>query len=165
MAFGVTEAINSLSSLAESAIKRVWPDPEKQAIELRKLKELEQAGDLKELELYVELLLGQIEINKLDAQSASWFQSGWRPSIGWIGALSLALVYIPKALLLSVMWGIQCYLLLTSPDVDIATLTLPAYPDLGVSDLLGLLGSMLGIGVMRTIEKRSRVDTKTMGVR
>ncbi len=37
-----------------------------------------------------ELLKGQIEVNKLEAQSKSLFNSGWRPFIGWVCGVGLA---------------------------------------------------------------------------
>ena len=93
--------ITALIKAGEMAINRIWPDPTKQAEEQRKLLELSQKGNLAELNAHVELMLKQAEINLADAKSGSWWQSGWRPAIGWVGALSLTLIYIPKALILT----------------------------------------------------------------
>ena len=35
--------------------------------------------------------LAQIEVNKIEAASKSWFVAGWRPSVGWV--CSLAMLY------------------------------------------------------------------------
>jgi hypothetical protein len=113
------------------------------------LEQLKQSGELQQMAAEVGLLQGQIDINKVEAANPSLFVAGWRPAIGWVGALSLACIYIPKALLLTGVW---VYL-----SVKAGAL-LPA-PDLGVSDLLGLLGSILGIGTMRTMEKKAGVAT------
>ena len=40
-----------------------------------------------------ELALAQLEILKADAQG-NWFQSSWRPLIGWIGGISLGINYM-----------------------------------------------------------------------
>ncbi|HAU27643.1 MAG TPA: hypothetical protein DCW49_09710, partial [Alteromonas australica] len=40
-----------------------------------------------------ELALAQIEVLKADAQG-NWFQSSWRPLIGWISGLSLGINYM-----------------------------------------------------------------------
>lgn len=75
------------------------------------------------------------------------FISGWRPAVGWVGVISLALVYWPKAVVLTALWTVQAYHAIQGG------LVIPAYPDLGLTDVLGLLASILGIGGMRTVEK------------
>ena len=115
-----------------------------------KLLELQQSGELA-------AMTGQLEINKIEAGSASLFVAGWRPFVGWVCGGSLALVYIPKALFLSGFWAYQAYTLIRGGGT-----VLPPYPDLGVTDLLGLLGAMLGMGGMRTFEKVKEVDTKSV---
>jgi hypothetical protein len=35
------------------------------------------------------LMLQQIEVNKLEAQSGNWFQAGWRPAVGWVGVAGM----------------------------------------------------------------------------
>ena len=44
--------------------------------------------ELKKLEH--EQAMGQLEINKTEAQHKSIFVSGWRPFIGWVGGFGLA---------------------------------------------------------------------------
>lgn len=86
--------------------------------------------------------LAQIELNKLEAQSRSWFNSGWRPAVGWVLAISLALYYIPQFAMAAVLWSLVC----------IETGTLVAYP-VEIHGLKELLLSMLGLGAIRTYEK------------
>ena len=43
-----------------------------------------------------ELAMAQLEILKADAQG-NWFQSSWRPLIGWIGIISLGINYMVAA--------------------------------------------------------------------
>jgi len=99
----------------------------------------------------IKLQLAQIAVNAEEAKSPNWFVAGWRPGVGWVCVIALALTYIPKAVVLTVFWAYQAYITLAHPEVKIAAL--PAFPDLGVTDLLGLLGAILGIGAMRTVEK------------
>ena len=40
-----------------------------------------------------ELALAQINVNKEEAKG-NWFQSSWRPLIGWISGLSLGINYL-----------------------------------------------------------------------
>jgi hypothetical protein len=117
-------------------------------------KAAEIAQKAQELELEQEkaqntLLLAQADINKIEAASSDKFVSRWRPALGWVGVISLALIYWPRAIVGLVLWARS--ILLGDP------LTPP--PDLGLGDLIGLLVPMMGIGGMRTFEKtRGVVD-------
>jgi hypothetical protein len=155
----ILNPLDAAFTLAKEALARFVPDPIKRAEEMRKLEELYQQKDVAELNGRVSLLLKQSEINLADANSTNFWQSGWRPAIGWVGALSLLLMYVPKALVMTAIWTAQCISMLHGAD-DIANVVLPVFPDLGVTDIIGLLVSMLGIATLRTREKLDRVDTK-----
>lgn len=120
---------------------------EKDAAKL-KLLELQQNGELTQI-------TGQLKINEIEAGHSSLFVAGGRPFIIWVCGVALALSYIPKALFLTAFWGMQAYKLISAGGT-----TLPVFPDLGVTDLIGLLAAMLGLGGMRTFEKWAGVDTK-----
>ena len=158
------DPLSALFEAGKMAIERIWPDPSKRAEELRKLEELRQSGDLAQLDAHVKLMLGQIEVNKAEAQHKSLFVAGWRPSIGWVGAIALALAYIPKSIVLTAMWTYQCYLMLHGYDAstNLTVPTLPAFPDLGMTDVIALLGSMLGIGALRSIDKSKGTQTDSI---
>lgn len=155
-------SLNPLDAILEVGLAvtdRIWPDPIKKAEEQRKLIELHQKGDLAELDGHIKLMLKQAEINLADANSKNPFQSNWRPMIGWVGAVSLALMYIPKAIVMTFIWTWQCVELIQLTD-DVTKFIMPAFPDLGVSDIIGLLMSMLGVAAMRSYDKKNRVNTK-----
>jgi len=152
-------SISALIKAGEMAINRICPDPLQQAEEQRKLTELAQKGDLAALNAHVQLMIKQAEINLADAKSSSLFQAGWRPAIGWVGAVSLALMYIPKALVMTYMWSYQALTILNQWD-GTGNLIMPKFPDLGVSDIIGLLMSMLGVAAMRSYDKKNKTDTK-----
>lgn len=151
------DPITAAFGLGQSVIERIWPDANKRAEELRKLEELRQKGDLAELQAHVQLLLAQIEVNKIEAASDSLFKSGWRPGIGWVCAATLALSYMPKAVVLTAMWSLQCYAMYKAGTL-ITVSALPVFPDLGVTDIIGLLGSILGIAGMRSFDKSKGVN-------
>lgn len=122
--------------------------------------------DLKLKELENRALQGQISINIEEAKHPSLFVSGWRPFVGWVAGISLAITFIPKALVLTSMWTYQAYLVLTRDTIaqlehtKLIMSNLPNFPDLGTGDLIVLLGSLLGIGTLRTYEKLKKIDTK-----
>jgi len=119
--------------------------------------------DLQLKSLQTKLQTGQIEINKAEATNGNVFVAGWRPFIGWVSGVALALAFIPKALVLTGMWTWQVYEILNggnSDSVKQIAQNLPLFPDLGIGDIIALLGSLLGIGTLRTYEKLKGVDTK-----
>ena len=85
-----------------------------------------------------QLALQQIEVNKAEAKG-NWFQSSWRPLIGWICGLSLAINYMVSP----IMAGF---------GVDI--------PQADMSVMMPLLFGMLGISGLRSFDKYKKTDTK-----
>ena len=85
-----------------------------------------------------ELALAQIEVLKEDAKG-NWFQSSWRPLIGWISGLSLGINYMVAPICAG--FGI------TIPQAD-------------MSVMMPLLLGMLGIAGMRSVDKAFKTDTK-----
>lgn len=91
----------------------------------------------------------QVELNKIEAASSSVFVAGWRPAIGWVCAASLAVYYIPRFAVGTGLWVWACFQ--AQPP------SLVPLPEMGVSDILGLVGSLLGMSWMRTAEKKAGV--------
>lgn len=139
------DPLSALFDLGKTAIDKIWPDPIKRAEELRKLEELKQAGDLAKMDAEVKLLLGQIEINKIEAQHPSVFIGGWRPFTGWVGGFAFAYAAILEPIarfIAKVAYGYQG----NFPEIN---------TDLTIQVLLG----MLGLGLMRSFEKTKEVQT------
>lgn len=152
---GVDDILETGLAIAD----RIWPDPTKKAEEQRKLLELHQNGDLAKLNSHVSLMLKQAEINLADSKSGSFFQAGWRPAAGWVGVISLFCMYVPKAIVMTYIWSYQALTILSRWD-GTGNMVLPAFPNLGATDIIGLLGSLLGVAVMRTYEKKSGINTR-----
>lgn len=144
------EPIGAVLNLGQSLIERIWPDPEKQAIELRKLKELEQKGDLAELKAHVNLMVAQLKVNEQEAGHDSIFVAGWRPFIGWTGGAALAYQFVVYPLLL---WG---WALLGNDPAE-------APPVLESGALFSIVTAMLGVGGMRSFDKLRGTNTRKVG--
>ncbi len=100
--------------------------------------------DYLENKLGAEQNVAQMEVNKQEAKG-NWFQSGWRPAIGWIGAVTLAYQFIIYPLLL---W--------TLDDAS------KAPPQMDSSMMFTIITGMLGIAGMRSFDKFKKTDTKTL---
>ena len=85
-----------------------------------------------------ELALAQIKVNETEAKG-NWFQSSWRPLIGWICGFSLAINYLVSPICAGFGMSI--------PQAD-------------MSVMMPLMFGMLGIGGMRSFDKAKKTDTK-----
>jgi len=97
------------------------------------------------------LVQGQLEINKVEAKHSSMFVAGWRPAVGWICGVSLAWNFIVHPMLL---WAA---FLFPGAEIDLSTA-----PQLDAGELMTVLLGMLGLGGLRTYEKRVGVARKNM---
>lgn len=98
------------------------------------------------------LVQGQLEINKQEAQHTSIFVAGWRPAIGWICGVALAWNFVVQPLLLWGAWVLPEF----APDIATA-------PKLDTDELMTVLLGMLGLGGLRTYEKRLGVERNQLG--
>lgn len=127
MAFDI---LSSVADLAKAVLDRVIPDPKQKAEAFMKLAELQQNGDLA-------VMAQQAEINKVEAASPNMFIAGWRPAVGWVCVLGLAVtVFSPLASWVAALFG--------------KPVSVPPIP---MDALMTLLIGMLGLGGMRTVEK------------
>lgn len=83
--------------------------------------------------------LAQIEVLKQDAKG-NWFQSSWRPLIGWICGISLGVNYLVSPICAG--FGV-------------------IIPQADMSVMMPLLFGMLGIAGMRSYDKNKGTDTNT----
>lgn len=132
------DPVSAVLEIGSQLIDRLWPDPQKAAEAKLELYKLQQQGELTQI-------VGQLEINKAEAASASVFVAGWRPSVGWVCSAALAFQFIIAPL---VTWGV---LLMGSKVV---------FPPLDTGTLISLLFALLGVGGLRTIEKLNGVASK-----
>ena len=135
--FGIGDAVTAGLQIIDKFI----PDPKAKADAIFKLKNLEQEGNLAELNAYVTQLSGQIEINKIEAASTSLFKSGWRPFIGWVCGSAFAYKFIVQPFLLFLV-------ALGQINIDISIL-----PVLEWQELSAVLMGMLGLGSMRSFDR------------
>lgn len=117
--------------LGKTLIERWFPDKSEQEKKQFEMLQMAAQGE-------IQLALGQMEVNKAEAAHASVFVAGWRPAVGWVCALALLWTYIGRPVAVA----------LSGHDI-------PA-TDLG--DLLILLGGMLGLTTLRTVETLNGVQ-------
>ena len=90
-----------------------------------------------------QLALAQIEVNKAEASSGSFFKGGWRPFVGWTCGIAFAYHFVIQPLLIFIF----SYIGIEPPDL----------PEFQMNTLLTVLGGLLGIGGLRTYEKQKQL--------
>lgn len=145
--------LGTLFDFGGKLIDRLFPDPEKKAAAVLDLEKMRQTGELAQLAADTELAKGQQAINLKEAEHPEIFVSGWRPFIGWVCGVSLAVYFIPRFLVSTIFWSMQVYSLWNSGQYT----TVPPMPDVGISDILGLTATLLGMAGLRSWEKNQGV--------
>lgn len=131
---GAAGVIGKLAEAVFPIVDRLIPDPEKKQ---RLMTEL--------LETLAKFDLGQLEVNRAEAQHDSVFVAGWRPFIGWVLGVGVA------------------YSFLLAPIVGgIVSIWRPGFA-MPVVDghLWELIFAMLGMGALRSFDKLRATDAKT----
>ena len=119
-----------LPSVMDVAGRFLPEDKEKRAAAEREI-------EAKLTESLANIDLAQLAINKEDAKG-NWFQSGWRPFIGWACGFALAYTYVMQPIL---TFGLaQAGYLIDLPAVNLG-------------EMMPVLMGMLGLGGLRTFEK------------
>lgn len=137
----ISDVVAGIFSPIKDIVQSVVVDPNKRDQVNLQLAQLEDQAQAR-LDAQIS---GQIEVNKVEAASGSVFVAGWRPAVGWVGAAGLA------------------YSTLFQPLASWTAKVVFAYggvfPVIDNQLLLYVLGGMLGIGTMRTVEKIKGVST------
>jgi hypothetical protein len=125
------DPVTAALDIGGKLIDRLWPDPAQRDAAKLELLRLQQSGDLAQM-------TGQLEINKVEAGSASAFTSGWRPAIGWTCGAGFAVQFVIGPL------GEWVCAVAGHPV---------KFPAMDLGTMMPLLFGMLGLGAYRTTEK------------
>lgn len=135
--------IGDIINAVKDVVSEVVVDKDKRAELNVRIQELADKAD----ERFHEELMGQIEVNKVEAAHPSVFVAGWRPAVGWISAVGLGWQFVlapfTEALARFAGWSGQM------PVVDSEALMM-------------LILGMLGIGAQRSFDKTKGVDTSVV---
>jgi len=131
-------AIAALIPMLGNMFDRIFPNPKDANDAKLEVMRMAQAGDMAQLNADLQLALGQMEVNKVEAASQSMFVAGWRSFIGWVCGAAFAFKFIlgPAAVVIMAMIG--------------HPITLPVFD---FTEMSTILLAMLGLGGLRTVEK------------
>jgi hypothetical protein len=127
--------IGAVADLAKDLVGRFFPDK-------TEAEKAQMSLILTTMQNQMAMNQGQMNINKVEAASPSFFVSGWRPFVGWIcgGACAWNWIGLPVCLFIATSFG---------KKIEVA----PA----DLSQMLPLLLGLLGMGALRTYEKTQGV--------
>lgn len=133
--------VGPVTSIIDTVLKRVLPEEKMSEAERTKL----------QAELTIELakqdwqgVLGQLEVNKIEAGHASMFVAGWRPFVGWVCGTAFAYHFVLQPLLVFA--------------IAVGGFAVPPLPGFEMESLMTVLLGMLGLGGLRTFEKYKSIS-------
>jgi hypothetical protein len=145
MGFDLT-GLGSVFDLGSKILDKIWPNKDEADKAKLALLQMQQNGELKGLEQEFNLAIEQIKVNAVEAESPSTFVSGWRPFVGWVCGVAFAYNYVFMPF---IVYVVHCF-----------NTSLPGMPTLEMSELSTLLMGMLGLGAMRSYDKKNGVASK-----
>jgi len=122
--------LGPILEVGKRLIDNLFPDPTAKAKAELDMMVLLQTQDLQRV-------MGQLEINAKEATHTSVFVSGWRPFVGWCCGMGFLWAAIGQ--------NVFAYVA--------AIKGWPAPPPIDTEVLLYVLGGMLGLGTLRSVEK------------
>lgn len=126
--------IGTLLDFGKDIIGRFFPDKEEARKAEAEFLRLAMDGELKQV-------IAQLQINAQEAAHPSIWVAGWRPFYGWVGGAGFLYACLLQPLL---VWVARIRGWSEPPQLDVDLLMVVA-------------GGMLGIGGLRTYEKRKGV--------
>ena len=90
-----------------------------------------------------EAAMAQVATNQAEAKHRSVFVAGWRPFVGWTCGVALAYHFVLAPLILF--------------GVNVAGVEIPELPAFDMDSLMTVLLGMLGLGGLRTYEKKQGI--------
>lgn len=128
--------LGEVAGLATGIINKIWPDKTQQEKDA-------MAFQMQQAIIESDLVKGQLAVNQAEAANTSIFVAGWRPAVGWTCSFAFLWSYVLGPML---NWGAALF----GHTVLI--------PVLDLSNMMPILLGMLGLGSMRTYEKKLGVD-------
>jgi hypothetical protein len=130
------DPVTALLDIGGKVIDRIWPDPAQAASAKLELLKLQQSGELQQI-------AGQLAINQEEAKSPSVFVAGARPFILWVCGVAFAYCSIVEPVARFVATVVFHYA--------------GAYPAIDTNLTLQVLGGLLGLGALRSWDKKNGV--------
>ena len=115
-----------------------------QGVDPVKLRQLDDEFNLEMARMGLSIQLAQIGVNTEEAKSLNVFVAGWRPFVGWVGGIAFAYA--------AVFEPVARFVARVAYDYG------GAFPVIDTGLTMQILTGLLGLGALRTFEKRAGVE-------
>ncbi|MEX3955884.1 3TM-type holin [Trinickia sp. EG282A] len=122
----------------DDLMKRLWPDPAQQAKARLELLDMQQKGELAQLDAALKAQLAQAQIEDDEAKNGRLFIAGARAFIEWVCGVGLGYQIVARPFL---VWASGAWW------------HVPAPPTLDMQTLFSLITSVLGLGGLQIAHK------------
>lgn len=135
------DPVTAVTNAVSMVLDRVLPD--KQANDAAKAQLLSQ-----EVSAQIQQVIGQIEVDKIEAASNSKLVAGWRPWIGWTCGAAMGYAFILQPFFVTLINIIQCIHTHTMFTKDML-------PIIDMTQMWPVLLALLGMGALRSWDKQN----------
>lgn len=139
-----TLLIGPILEIGKGLINRFFPNPADAAAAQLELLKMAQTGELAQLAADADIAKAQIAVNAAEAAGGDPYSQRWRPTVGYVCVAGLFYTFLLQPLL---PWFAAVF-----------GLDVPPLPALDTNVLMTLLLGMLGIGGMRSFDKKNGVS-------
>jgi hypothetical protein len=139
--------VTTLLPLVGKVLDKVIPNAEEREKAKAEIALRIAENEMELLKTLAEVDKGQLEINKMEAQSAHFYVAGARPTVLWICNIALAWMYILQPMIQTILYW--CGKVPTPGQLDTA-------------GIMGLTASILGFGGMRMFESIKGVERSNL---
>lgn len=136
--FGVGDIVQSAAKIIGLFVE----DPTEKAKALAKLNEMSHDEIMAQMDMDKSIAVAQAQTNTAEASSGSIFVAGWRPFVGWVCGAAYAYTFVLQPFFVFIL-------------AAFGRNVVP--PALSMSDLVPVLFGMLGLGAMRSWDKKNGV--------
>ena len=137
--------LGAIFDFGSKVIDKIFPDADARDKAKLAMMELQQQGAFKELEMQYKNATEQLAVNVEEAKSGNWFVAGWRPAAGWVCVMGLLYSVFIRPM---ISWVATISSLTAVPPVIDNVM------------LMQLLFGMLGLGALRSYDKKNDIAGK-----
>lgn len=123
--------LGSIADFAKTVVDKIFPDAGQKEKDAATFAIMQATQDF-------QIAQGQLEVNKVEAASSSFFIAGWRPFIGWTCAVACAWNWIGLSIVKTICTLLQYNVTLMPASLE---------------EMFPVLLGLLGLGTLRTVEK------------
>lgn len=131
---GGLDPITAITNTVKDVLDRVLPDKVANDQAKAEITRLQVSGE-------IQGIVGQLQVDQAEASNQNLFVAGWRPFVGWVCGIGFAWKFVAQPFVVTCLVAFHSHFEASQ------------LPQMDLSELAPLLLGMLGLGVLRTVDK------------